>query len=151
MVYLIAFIIIVFDQITKVMVVNSFSLGESRAIINNIFHLTFVKNTGAAFGILAGYRYFFIVITVVVVIALIVFRNMSKKNIFLDIAISLTIGGAIANLIDRIRYGYVIDFLDFRIWPVFNIADSAIVVGMFVLIYYIWKEEANNQVVDSDE
>src|SRR5690554_968587 len=127
MLYFIVFLIIFLDQITKFLIVNNFDLGESRAIINNIFHLSYVRNTGAAFGILAGYTSFFIVMTILILIALLIFKYRSPKSIILDIAVALTIGGAIANLIDRIRFAYVVDFLDFRIWPVFNIADSAIV------------------------
>lgn len=151
MVYIISIIVIILDQLSKFLIVNNFYHGESRAVIENIFHLTFVKNRGAAFGILAGYRHFFIIITALIIVVLLIFRFVSKRNIYLDIAIALTIGGAIGNLIDRIRLAYVIDFLDFRIWPVFNLADTAIVMGMLILIYYMWKEESNNQVADTND
>ncbi|MFW5988565.1 MAG: signal peptidase II [bacterium] len=151
MFYILGIIILVIDQITKLLVANNFQLGESRAIINNIFHLTFVKNRGAAFGILAGQQTLFLALTVLIIIALIIFRYYSNKSIYLDTGITLIIAGGIGNLIDRIRLGYVIDFLDFRIWPVFNLADSAVVIGMVFLIYFILKDEFYKQAVDSSD
>jgi len=118
-------------------------LHESIPIINNIFHITYAQNFGASFSILQNQRYFFIAIgsvTIAILICVII-RYYKRFDKVLLLSLSLITGGAIGNLIDRIRLGYVVDFLDFRIWPVFNIADSSIVCGSFLLILYIlWIE-----------
>ena len=126
------------DQWTKYLVVNDFSLHESRPVIENVFHLTYVQNRGAAFGILQGHSTFFILITVVVIGLLIYFyRELPLENFFNRFGLGLALGGTIGNLIDRLRVGFVIDFLDFRVWPVFNLADSAIVVAVFIFGYWL--------------
>jgi signal peptidase II len=130
------------DQWFKVLVENSFKYGQSLAIIEDIFHLTYVKNTGAAFGILKGNTTFFIVISVIIIIGFLVFlKYLNYNSIWIKLATGLIIGGAIGNLVDRIRLGYVIDYLDFRIWPVFNLADSAVVIGTIILVIFIWNQE----------
>ena len=137
LVWLTALFILISDQITKLIIVRNFYLNESLPIINNIFHLTYVKNFGAAFGILTNRRLFFILITILVIIALLIlYYQAQERGIMVNLALGLGLGGAIGNLIDRVRLGYVIDFLDFRIWPVFNIADSAIVVGVGFFFYW---------------
>lgn len=141
MTYIIALIIIVIDQWIKVTINNNFFIGESIPIVQGLFHLTFVKNTGAGFGIMAGYRNLFIYITIIIILGLIIFRKKAQKNTLLDLATGLIIGGGCGNLIDRIWMGYVIDYLDFRIWPVFNLADSMVVIGSGILLIYIWKYE----------
>jgi signal peptidase II len=113
-------------------------LYESIPVIPNIFHLTYIENPGAAFGLLANQRIFFIVITIIILIAVIYFyRQLKPGQILLKIALGMVVGGAIGNLIDRLRIGTVTDFFDFRIWPVFNIADSAIVIGMIYISYQL--------------
>jgi signal peptidase II len=113
-------------------------LYESIPVIPNIFHLTYIENPGAAFGLLANQRIFFIVITIIILIAVIYFyRQLKPGQILLKIALGMVVGGAIGNLIDRLRIGMVTDFFDFRIWPVFNIADSAIVIGMIYISYQL--------------
>ena len=106
---------------------------------SGVFHLTYVQNTGAAFGFLRGKTLFFIVVAVLV-LGFIIFLapRLSREKPLLGLVFGLLLGGALGNLIDRIRFGYVIDFLDFRVWPVFNIADMAIVVGVCFLIWEIW-------------
>lgn len=126
------------DQLTKYLVVNNFSLHQSVPVIKNVFHLTYVQNRGAAFGILQGHSTFFILITVVVIGLLVYFyRELPLENFFNWLGLGLALGGTIGNLIDRVRVGYVIDFLDFRIWPVFNLADSAIVTAVFIFGYWL--------------
>lgn len=123
---------IILDQISKYIVYSQMNLQQSIPVINNFFHITYVENPGAAFGILPYQTWFFLVITSLVVIALSYYiYTLKKDQILLKIAFALQIGGAIGNFIDRFRTGYVIDFIDFKIWaPVFNIADIAIVVGV---------------------
>ena len=129
---------IVLDQIVKYYINLNMTVGQSIPIINDILHITYVLNPGAAFGILEHKRVFFILIVfVMLVISYYVYKKISKMNLFLKIGMALLIGGAIGNLIDRVKTGYVIDFIDFRIWPVFNIADIAIVIGVGIIIYFM--------------
>lgn len=133
-----AILVLMIDQGTKFIVKNSMTIYDSIPLIPNIFHLTYIENPGAAFGLLANQRVFFIVITSVILIAVIYFYYQLKgEHILLRIALGMVVGGAIGNLIDRLRMGMVIDFFDFRIWPVFNIADSAIVLGMIYISYQL--------------
>ncbi|SES73591.1 signal peptidase II [Anaerobranca gottschalkii] len=142
---LILFIIIitiVLDQWTKYLVSSQMILNQSIPIINNFFHITYVRNPGAAFGILAYQTTFFIIITILVVLVLgyYVF-SLNKDQVLLKVAFALQIGGAIGNFIDRIRTGYVVDFLDFKIWsPVFNVADVAIVLGVSLFALQVVTE-----------
>ena len=138
MLYLLISIIVFMDQIIKYYIINNFNYGQSLAIIKGVFHLTYVKNTGAAFGILKNANNFFIIVSIVIILFLLFYRYYYfKSNIYINMSIGLIIGGAVGNLIDRILLNHVVDYLDFRIWPVFNLADSAIVVGAGFLIIYI--------------
>ena len=107
------------------------------AIIPPAFHLTYVQNTGAAFGLFKGQQWLFLACSVVVLGWIIqAFIRQHKLPAVIEIAYALVLGGSVGNLIDRVRLGYVIDFLDFRVWPVFNIGDSAITVGVALLIWH---------------
>ena len=129
---------LVLDQLTKYIIINQFSLHQSIPIIEDIFHFTYVQNPGAAFGILKGQTTFFIIVTIIAVVGIIyLYNELEETGFLLYLALGLALGGIFGNLIDRIRFGYVIDFLDFRIWPVFNIADSAIVVAVAIFSYYL--------------
>ena len=131
-------IVLIFDQGTKLMVKTTMSLYESIPLIPNIFHLTYIVNPGAAFGLLANQRVFFIVITTIILLAVIYFyKQLKGPHLLLRIALGMVVGGALGNLVDRVRMGTVTDFFDFRIWPVFNIADSAIVLGMIYISYQL--------------
>jgi len=141
------FSIILFDRITKMVFSDLLQFGESLPVITNILHITLVHNTGIAFGFFKDRGITFIIIPVVAIFLLIFNIYYYRKNekalsrvyIF---AFSLILGGAIGNLIDRIVYGYVIDFIDFRVWPVFNIADSAITVGAILIAWKCFKLSA---------
>lgn len=127
------------DRVTKHAAVSRLEPGESRVILDPIFSLTLVQNTGAAFGFYRGGTIFFIVFSVLAVVGIMLvlwypsfgFRYLGFSQITFArrAALVLILGGALGNLVDRIFLGYVIDFLDFRVWPVFNLADSAITVG----------------------
>jgi len=133
-----AVLIIILDQITKIVIRNSFSLYETMEIIPGIFNLTYIENTGAAFGLLADKRIFFVLMTFAVLAGILYFyRTIPKELRAIRFSLGLVVGGAIGNLIDRILYGSVTDFFDLRIWPVFNIADSAIVLGMLYICWFI--------------
>ena len=137
-------LVLVADQLTKYLVVKNFVVGETMPLLENIFHFTYVKNQGAAFGILQGQRWFFIIITIAVLAAIIFFyKELPLHTIWNRIALGLAIGGAIGNLIDRVRVGYVIDFIDLRVWPVFNIADSAVVVAVAIFSYWLLIIDSN--------
>ncbi|MBS3983749.1 MAG: signal peptidase II [Dethiobacter sp.] len=135
LILLLAVLVILFDQLLKLLVVNTMSLNQSIPVITNIFHITYVHNFGAAFGLLAHRTGFIILVTVVVVFLLLVFlRHLPKEQKLLRAALVLQLAGATGNLIDRVRMGYVVDFFDLRVWPVFNVADIAIVSGIGLLI-----------------
>ncbi len=128
--------IILLDQLVKLYIQSTMLPGMSFPIIQDVFHITFVLNPGAAFGILANQQFFFIGIGIAILLAAVYYYPMLKKqDIWIRYGAALLLGGAVGNLIDRIRYGVVVDFFDFRIWPVFNVADIAIVVGVGCIIY----------------
>ncbi len=130
--------IIALDQLSKMKVVSTISRGEIIPIIPDIFQLTYILNPGAAFGILPNQRIFFIAAGIVLlVLAAFFYPKLKKSDKMLKFGTISLVGGATANLIDRAQSGYVIDFIYFRNWPVFNFADVAIVIGMFTLIYAI--------------
>ncbi len=136
--YILIIFLIMLDQISKYYVQVNLLENESIPVIGNIFYITYVHNYGAAFGILRNQKIFFIVITTAVVIGTFFFlRTQPKVHPAMKYSLTLIIAGAIGNLIDRIQFGYVRDFFDFRIWPVFNIADMAIVCGAALLSYYL--------------
>jgi signal peptidase II len=114
---------------------------ETYPLINNVFHLTYVENRGAAFGILQNRQWFFILITFIVLAVVIfyIYNKKDKLNNFLLIALAMIVGGAIGNLIDRMIRGFVVDFFDFTLinFAVFNIADCFVVVGTILLAIYI--------------
>ncbi len=140
--FFLAIFVFLLDQISKTLISRNFSLNESAEIIKNIFYLTIVHNTGAAFGIFKNQTLFFIIVSILAVIAGAMYIKKSLNIPFtIKIALGLILGGTLGNLVDRLRFGYVIDFLDFKIWPVFNLADSAITVGAFLLIIGLLKKK----------
>ncbi len=139
--WIIVGLIICLDQLTKYIALDKLVGSESLPLIKNIFHLTLVKNSGIAFGLFPNGTIIFIIFSFLA--AGIILGILLKKKIpeiLPDTALALILGGAAGNLIDRLRWGYVVDFFDFRIWPVFNIADSAISVGVVLLSFYILKK-----------
>lgn len=133
------FLILLIDQVSKAAISSKLSLGQSIPIIKNVLHITFVKNTGAAFGFFKNSTYFFIVVSIIaiVIIGAILIKSVRNgkfsDNFLSNFGLVLIISGALGNLIDRASLRYVIDFIDFRIWPVFNIADSSITIGTVLL------------------
>lgn len=134
--------VVILDQFSKYIVVENMALGESIPIIEEVFHLTYILNPGAAFGMFAHNRLFFIAIAVIV-IGIIIWarREILASPWEVKAGCGLFLGGAIGNLIDRARQGLVIDFFDFCIWPVFNIADIAICIGVGLIIWNLLKTE----------
>lgn len=132
--FVLALLVFAADQLSKLLIVQHFSPGDTWPLITGIFHFTFVRNFGAAFGILASQRTFFIVISLIVIILIIAGERLISQGFPLSrLGLSLLLGGALGNFWDRLFMGYVIDFVDIRFWPVFNIADAAIVVGVILL------------------
>ena len=133
---LIAAFVVAVDQFTKYLVTSNMSEGMGIPIIDGIFHLTFILNPGAAFGILENNRWFFVVTALSVLIFLFYYRRaIMAESKLVQMGIALFAGGALGNLIDRIRTGLVIDFFDFRIWPIFNVADIAICLGVGLILW----------------
>lgn len=137
-------LVVVLDQLSKIWVVHHFILYESREIIPGFFNLIYLTNTGAAFGLFAGHpswlRQVFFIGVAVIALSAIFFIHRKIKDIsrWYTVSLALIGGGAVGNLLDRIRLGSVVDFLDFYIgshhWPAFNVADSAITVGVAIIL-----------------
>jgi signal peptidase II len=144
--YIIALIVILLDQFTKWLVVKKMHLGESITVIENFFYITSHRNKGAAWGILQGQMWFFYIVTVIVIIGIIYYiQKYAKGKWLLGISLGLMLGGAIGNFIDRLFRKEVVDFVNTFIFsydfPIFNIADSALVIGVGMLMIQMLREE----------
>jgi signal peptidase II len=154
-----AVLVVIVDQLTKLWIMNNFGLHAQQNIIPGFFNLVYVTNTGAAFGFLAGdkswLRQVFFVGVAIVALGVIVFAygHLKRQGRLFVYALGLIAGGAVGNLIDRLRFGSVVDFLDFYLgsyhWPAFNAADSAITIGVALfLLGTLWqhfKEKKQNK------
>lgn len=142
--FIIAIFIVVMDQLIKLLV-DKYELLFVKFIIPNFFYLTKVYNTGAAWSVLSGSKYLLIAFSIIAFILLFKYQKSIKNNIRNVLAFGLIYGGLIGNLIDRVRLGYVIDYIGIYIFkyqfPIFNLADIAIVIGFGLLIYAIFKGE----------
>jgi len=132
------------DQLSKLWIRAHLELGESLSITDRL-SLIYIGNTGSAFGLLAKQTFLIIIISIAALLFILLFlRYLSPATTLSIVSIGLIMGGAVGNLIDRLRFGYVTDFIYFRLWgnfhwPAFNIADAAITVGVFVLIYSFYR------------
>ena len=136
----ISVLVVVFDQLSKTIVATNMAVGESIVIIEHILSFTFVKNEGAAWGILANHRWIFLVLTAIAIIVIpIITYKFREFGYFFGVSMALIWGGAIGNMIDRLFSGKVVDFIEvtFIDYPVFNIADSCVVVGGIMLFIYL--------------
>ena len=145
-VYLIISALIVgLDQWVKYLTVANLALGESHEVVHGLFSFTYIQNTGAAWSILEGKMWFFFVITTValVVICYLLWKHLHDSRWF-TIGLSLVLAGALGNFVDRMRLGYVVDMfrLDFINFPIFNVADMSLVIGVICIFIYILKDEA---------
>lgn len=135
MIFIIAASIILIDQLTKFLALRFLQLNISVPVIKNFFNLTLVYNHGGAFGFFQNQLWLFLAVSILATGTILYnLKNKANSKIF-NLALIFILGGAIGNLIDRLRFGYVVDFLDFRVWPVFNIADSAITVAALLLTW----------------
>ncbi|MCK4564325.1 MAG: signal peptidase II [Verrucomicrobia bacterium] len=148
LVLLLGLAVILLDQLTKQYIRSAFVCGESLPVIDGLFNLVYVRNDGAAWNMLSGHGMVLILISVAVLILLIIYRRSFLQEQFSHtVLLGLMVGGIVGNLIDRIRFGWVTDFLDFHIgthhWPSFNIADSAICIaaGLYIITNLIQKKE----------
>jgi len=144
--------IVFLDQWTKSVILARFQLGESLSVISSFFNITYVRNTGAAFGFLAtahsAFRVpFFIMVPLVALLIIgVMFRRLPEREVRMSSALALVMGGAVGNLIDRVQHGFVVDFLDFH-WkykahfPAFNVADSAICIGVGLMMLDAARKE----------
>ena len=144
--YIIALLVILLDQWSKFLVVKKLELGESIKVIDDFLYITSHRNRGAAWGILQGQMWFFYIITVIVIIGIIFYIHKETKGKWLlGVSLGLMLGGAIGNFIDRVIRKEVVDFINTIIFgydfPVFNIADSALVIGVIVLMIQMLLEE----------
>lgn len=134
--FVLGIIIFVIDQLAKGYITASMRLGQSIPVVKDYFYITYVVNPGAAFGIFEHQRLFFIIVALLFVAAIVFFRKkILKENTLFQWGVGLLMGGAIGNLYDRLQNGLVIDFFDFRFWPVFNIADVAICIGAAFIMF----------------
>ncbi len=133
--------VIALDQLTKYWARTVLKAVADIPLWNGVFHFHYAENTGAAFSMLSGHSLLFFILTILVVLALLVYLVLYRKKIDLlqKITLGLIIGGAVGNLVDRIAYGYVIDFLYFKLinFAIFNVADSCLVIGCLLLAVYV--------------
>lgn len=135
--YLLVFVILALDQVSKATVRIVMYVGDSIPVIEDVLHITYVQNRGAAFSLFSGQWLMLIIIPVIAIaVAVWYLKNHQDEHWTLSLALSLVISGGVGNLIDRVVFGYVTDMFDFRIWPVFNMADVAVCVGAGFLILY---------------
>lgn len=136
------------DQWSKWMVGMSLTPGQSVVAVPGVMWFTYVFNRGAAFSMMQGQTVFFVVAAALVILALITYNLLAKPAPVLQLITGMMAGGAVGNLLDRCRLGHVVDFIDFRVWPVFNVADMAIVCGgVLLVIYFMWfdRDGQNNE------
>jgi|ETNmetMinimDraft_2_1059921.scaffolds.fasta_scaffold33756_3 signal peptidase II len=136
---IISILIVLLDQLSKYLV--RVYINNPVTVIKDILDIIYTSNTGAGFSILQGNNITLIIITLIILGGFLYYYRRFPEDKKVTIPVGLILGGAIGNLIDRIFFGHVIDFIDFKIWPVFNIADSAITVGAFILIVYIIRKK----------
>lgn len=143
--WIISALIIGLDQWVKWLIVDNFALGETKSVIPGILSLNHIRNFGAAWSLLEGKMWFFTVVTIiaVVVILTLMIKNRSNGNRWFMIGLTLILAGAIGNFIDRVRLGYVIDMFqtDFMNFPIFNVADISLVIGVICVLIYIILDE----------
>ena len=131
-----------FDQASKAFALHSLSIHQSVPVIQGVFHLTLVHNTGIAFGFFREHPGFLLVLITLSLGLLAVWAvRMEEPSSGGRSAFALILGGAVGNWVDRLRFGSVIDFLDFRVWPVFNIADSAITIGVVMYLFLLLRKK----------
>jgi len=140
----VALLILLADQLSKRWIITHLQFGESWnpvLFLRPLVSLTYVTNTGVAFGLFPGGGGLFVGVAIVAVVGILTYYvRLSLGQWLMELSLGLMLGGAVGNLLDRLTYGHVIDFIDFKVWPVFNIADSSVVIGMTILACYLWRD-----------
>lgn len=146
--YILALLIIGIDQITKYLTVMSIDLYEVVEVIPNILSWMYLRNTGAAWSILEGQMWFFYIVTFIVVIVVVYYlQKYGDQSRLLSLSLSFVLAGSVGNVLDRIRLGYVVDMIrvEFIDFPIFNVADMSLFVGVALLILYVFLDERNKK------
>jgi signal peptidase II len=144
----VAIIVLASDQLTKRWVSTGLPEGgwwSPFPGLWRVFRITHITNSGAAFGMFPDQGNFFIIVAVLVVLAIVLYyRYLPTGQWLVRLSLGLQLGGAMGNLLDRIRSGYVVDFVDIGFWPIFNVADVSIVTGVTILAYCLWREDLDS-------
>ncbi len=137
--YIVIAAIIIADQIVKNAVASNMELNESIPVIADVFHITYIHNTGAAFSLMEGLRILLILLPLLVILAALIYMFKKRKSAHPMLLLSLAFiaGGGLGNVVDRVFFGYVVDYFDFRVFPIFNIADIFVCVGCALLVIYV--------------
>ena len=146
--YILALLIIGVDQLTKYMTVANIDLYEVVNVIPNVLSWIYLRNTGAAWSILEGQMWFFYIVTLVVVVVVVYYlQKYGRQSGLLALSLSFILAGSIGNVIDRLRFGYVVDMirLEFIDFPIFNVADMALSVGVALMILYVFLDEKSKK------
>ncbi len=144
----IGILISVLDQLAKCFAVATLTKVNTVPLITDVFHLTYCENPGAGFGIFADYTWLLSFFTALVIVAIVVYMAVKKpKSVWLSVSLSFLTGGALGNLIDRLRLGYVVDFFDFRLinFPIFNVADCFVTIGAILFAVYVLFLEGKDE------
>ena len=141
---------IILDIASKLVVSRYMSLNETLVVIKKFFNITYVHNTGVAWSMFSHNSFLVVIISLIVIMGILLYiKNNNHDSVTEKFAYSLVLGGALGNFINRIVFGYVIDFIDVKIfnydYPIFNLADIFIVVGVFMLVIYTWRKENGNR------
>lgn len=149
MIGVLAFLFLIIDLVSKMVVIKYMNLNQSISVVGDFLNLTYVRNTGAAWSILDDNSYVVLGISIIIIIGIILFISKNKvTKMYEKLAYALILGGAIGNFVNRVIFGYVIDFIDIRIfrydYPIFNLADIFIVLGVIVLVIVSWRENDGN-------
>jgi len=143
--YAVSFLIVLADQVLKALTHQHMVLNQSIPLIDNVIKLTYVRNTGVAFSLFVGFSPYLAVVGAIVVAGVIYFHyQLPARNQVVQMGLSFILGGSLGNLVDRVLRGYVIDYFDITIWPVFNLADMMINIGVIMLAYKLFEEEEKN-------
>lgn len=153
MYFIIIAIVIALDQLTKYLIQANFELNSTIPLIDGIFHITYIHNSGAAFSLFQNKTGFLIAMQLIVISIVVIYllKKQKKEHWCLLLSLSLIVAGGVGNLIDRAMNGYVVDFLDFRFWPIFNVADISVCVGCGLLVLYMFfiepKRSRDKQII----
>ncbi|MCO6017814.1 MULTISPECIES: signal peptidase II [Carnobacterium] len=146
--YLLALVVLIVDQVTKYLVVQNIELYQVKAFLPGVLSWMYIQNTGAAWSILEGQMWFFYVITTVVIIGVLyIMQKYAKESRLFSMGLALILAGALGNFIDRIRLGYVVDMVRIELidFPIFNVADMSLSIGVALIIVYVLLDEKNKK------